>query len=70
VARRLGLARCHGLRVHDPNDTGYDARGPYAPDDVAACLAEGGHVEGMVALGLYPIVTLEKQLLNMIGNLV
>ena len=25
---------------------------------------------GVVELGLYPIVTLEKQLLNMIGNLV
>ena len=40
----------HCLRVHDPNDTGYDARGPYSPDDVDACLAPGGHLEGMVAL--------------------
>ena len=40
----------HSLRVHDPNDTGYDRRGPYSPDDIDACLAPGGHLEGLVGL--------------------
>ena len=47
---RLGIEGLHTLRVHDPNDTGYDARGPYSPDDIEQCLAPGGHLEGMVAL--------------------
>ena len=47
---RLRIEGLHTLRVHDPNDTGYDARGPYSPDDIEQCLAPGGHLEGMVAL--------------------
>ena len=40
------------------------------PGSAAAAVGPGGHmiVAAGVRLGLYPIVALEKQVLNMIGN--
>ena len=52
----------HCLRIHDPNDTGYDARGPYSPDDVDVCLAAGGHIEGMVRD--YSLITMANHKFN------
>jgi D-threo-aldose 1-dehydrogenase len=57
----------YALRVHDPNDTGYDVRGPYSPDDIDACLAPGGHLEGMVALRTVGLVKEVSLGMNSVG---
>lgn len=42
---RLGLDRCHGLRIHDPNDHYYPLE--TSNDDVAQALGAGGLCDGL-----------------------